>query len=66
MDSIKGFERTVQANIGLSKPRQTCLAAMVVGIVQARTVNSNQSDDFRFDNFRLMLTNRCLFSKRRR
>jgi hypothetical protein len=39
MDSIKGLERIVQANIGLSKPRQTCLAAMVVGIVQARTVN---------------------------
>ena len=39
MDSIKRLGRIVQANIGLSKPRQTCLAAMVVGIVQARTVN---------------------------
>jgi hypothetical protein len=39
MDNIKGLSRIVQANIGLSKPRQTCLAAMLVGIVQARTVN---------------------------
>ena len=39
MDNIKVLTRIVQANIGLSKPRQTCLAAMVVGIVQARTVN---------------------------
>jgi hypothetical protein len=39
MNSIKGLRRIVQANICPSKPRQTCLVAMVVGIVQARTVN---------------------------
>lgn len=39
MNGIKGLSEILQANVGLSKPRQTCLAVLVMGIILVRTVN---------------------------
>ena len=39
MNSIKGLSGILQANVGLSKPRQRCLAVLVMSIILVRTVN---------------------------